>query len=401
MKTTSIQAFIICATLVFSVEGRVDQNAMAKKILDKISSFLVPKKAAAPRGPAGGSGPPGSVAATAVKGPLGLKATSRMAATAKKAVAPRGPAGRSGTPGSVAATAVKGPLGLKATSRVAATANGEPPNLDFLFVLDSSGSIKAKHFDKAKKAVQAQVDIIDLKSKISQSGTHVGLIEFSSPAKTHVEFTLRQYTSAAAIKAAVGKINYDKGSSTATADALRLAKKHFDQHGVRDNVKVLWVITDGQSNRGGNPKIPADELKNNEVEICVVGIGDRIDWDEIKDIALPDCYFDMESYEQMLQITVLARSMARKEAATKASQAKRAWTLAVNKAKTATVAKAKTATVAKAKTPPDAAALAKAAAAARAKALAKGRAIAISKAKAASTAIAKTFAKMNSMARQQ
>ncbi|XP_013398107.1 matrilin-4 [Lingula anatina] len=276
MKTTGIQAFIICVTLVFIVEGRDDQDTVAKKILDKISSFLTPKKVVVPRGPAGPGGP-----------------------------------------------SVRGPAGPRGTSR-GATTTYVTPNLDFLYVLDSSGSIGSEHFDKAKKGVQAQVDVIDLKSKISPSGTHVGLIEFSSPAKTHVEFTLRQYTSAAAIKAAVGKINYDDGRSTATADALRLAKKHFDQYGVRENVKVAWVITDGQSNRGGNPKIPADELKKNGVEICVVGIGNNINWKEIKDIAMSDCHFDVESYEALLGINEKTLTMARAAVAAKARAMARA-----------------------------------------------------------------------------
>ncbi|XP_013399685.1 von Willebrand factor A domain-containing protein 2-like [Lingula anatina] len=194
--------------------------------------------------------------------------------------------------------------------------------------------------------MSVQVDVIDFKTKTTPSGTHVGLIEFSSPAKTHVEFTLRQYSSAAAIKAAVGKIDYDNGGSTATADALRLAKKHFDQYGVRENVKVAWVITDGQSNRGGNPKIPADELKKNGVEICVVGIGNNINWKEIKDIAAYDCIFDIESYEALLGINERTLELARAEAASKArAQAK-------------------------------ARAMARAAAAAKARALARGRALA-------------------------
>lgn len=55
---------------------------------------------------------------------------------------------------------------------------------------------------------------------------------------------------------------YLAGYSTATANALRLAKTEFSQNGRIGNVKVAWILTDGQSNTGGNPRQPASELKN-------------------------------------------------------------------------------------------------------------------------------------------
>ena len=52
------------------------------------------------------------------------------------------------------------------------------------------------------------------------------------------------------------------GYSTATANALRLAKTEFNQNAEPRNDKVAWILTDGNSNSGGDPKYAAQALKD-------------------------------------------------------------------------------------------------------------------------------------------
>ena len=44
--------------------------------------------------------------------------------------------------------------------------------------------------------------------------------------------------------------------------ALREAKREIDRNGIKTNAKLVWVITDGISNVGGNPVAEANHLKD-------------------------------------------------------------------------------------------------------------------------------------------
>ncbi|KAG8190449.1 hypothetical protein JTE90_009286 [Oedothorax gibbosus] len=65
---------------------------------------------------------------------------------------------------------------------------------------------------------------------------------------------------------------YENSKSTNTAEALEKARQVFEN--ARPNVKkVLVLITDGHSNKGGDPITWADRLKSTGVEIFCFGIG--------------------------------------------------------------------------------------------------------------------------------
>ena len=61
---------------------------------------------------------------------------------------------------------------------------------------------------------------------------------------------------------------------TATGPSLQKAQAIFSSttSGARSSAKkVIFLLTDGRSNRGVKPKIPADQLKGSGTEIYVLG----------------------------------------------------------------------------------------------------------------------------------
>ena len=58
---------------------------------------------------------------------------------------------------------------------------------------------------------QKIVDYVDYRCSISRYGSQVGLIEFSSPRQTHVEFSLRDNTSHWSVDNAIDRVGYDSG----------------------------------------------------------------------------------------------------------------------------------------------------------------------------------------------
>ena len=53
-----------------------------------------------------------------------------------------------------------------------------------------------------------------------------------------------------------------KGPATATAVALQEAKREIERNGIATNAKLVWIITDGMSNEGGDPIAVANLLKD-------------------------------------------------------------------------------------------------------------------------------------------
>ena len=52
------------------------------------------------------------------------------------------------------------------------------------------------------------------------------------------------------------------GGSTATERALEVTKAEFQQHNSHFNARTAWILTDGNSNTGGNPAVAAQQLKD-------------------------------------------------------------------------------------------------------------------------------------------
>lgn len=169
--------------------------------------------------------------------------------------------------------------------------------LDFMLVLDSSGSIGAEDFKEGKEATEVIVDYIDNKAPISSAGSRVGLVQFSSLSKTRVVFHFGDYNTAREVKRKIGALNY-VGGMTATNKALTLTETEFNRNGRFSNAKVVWILTDGKSNSGGSPIPVAERLINMDATVCAVAIGDNVNMKEINDMASPNCVFKLTSFSK-------------------------------------------------------------------------------------------------------
>lgn len=115
--------------------------------------------------------------------------------------------------------------------------------MDLVFVIDGSKSLGPANFERVKRFVNSIVDSLD----ISRTGTHVGLLQFSTKVRT--EFTLGQYTTAQAIKQAVSRMQYmGRGSMTGSALRHMFESSFSAKEGARSNIpRVSIVFTDGRS----------------------------------------------------------------------------------------------------------------------------------------------------------
>ncbi|KAJ0065951.1 hypothetical protein NL108_000202, partial [Boleophthalmus pectinirostris] len=115
--------------------------------------------------------------------------------------------------------------------------------IDVVFVIDGSKSLGPANFELVKQFVSTIVDAFD----VSRTGTHVGLIQYSTKVRT--EFTLDQFSSARDVKQAVSRMQYmGRGSLTGSALRHMFETSFSPREGARANVqRVSIVFTDGRS----------------------------------------------------------------------------------------------------------------------------------------------------------
>ncbi|XP_071390465.1 matrilin-2-like [Centroberyx affinis] len=170
--------------------------------------------------------------------------------------------------------------------------------MDLVFVIDGSKSLGSANFELVKQFVSGIVDSLD----ISRTGTHVGLLQYSTKVRT--EFTLGQYTTAQHIKQAVARMQYmGRGSMTGSALRHMFEYSFSAKEGARTNIpRVSIVFTDGRSQDDVSEW--ANKAKNAGVTIYALGVGKAIE-QELREIASePDdkhLYY-AEDFEKMGEI---------------------------------------------------------------------------------------------------
>lgn len=115
--------------------------------------------------------------------------------------------------------------------------------MDLVFVIDGSKSLGPANFELVKHFVNSIVESLD----VSRTGTHVGLLQYSTKVRT--EFTLSQHTTAQGIKQAVSHMQYmGRGSMTGSALRHMFEFSFTAKEGARHNIPhVSIVFTDGRS----------------------------------------------------------------------------------------------------------------------------------------------------------
>uniref|UniRef100_A0A8C5QLM9 Matrilin 4 n=1 Tax=Leptobrachium leishanense TaxID=445787 RepID=A0A8C5QLM9_9ANUR len=154
-------------------------------------------------------------------------------------------------------------------------------NIDLVFVIDGSKSVRPHNFELIKQFIIKIVDRLD----ISAHGTHVGLVQYSSRVRT--EFPLSQFKTANDIKNAVKNIQYmERGTMTGLALKHMVEHSFSEEEGVRHLSKNIprigLVFTDGQSQDDISEW--AKKAKDTGITMYAVGVGKAVP-EELNEIA--------------------------------------------------------------------------------------------------------------------
>lgn len=161
-------------------------------------------------------------------------------------------------------------------------------NVDFLAVIDRSGSMKNAEADNRSKltwaleAVSVFIDAAANSTPASLGRVRLGLVSFSTSASKDVSLT-NDFDSA---KARLSGIS--PRGSTCIKCALETANQEFVQNANADPnaLKVVILLSDGDFNTGGDPRAVAQAGKTNQnIVYYVVGFGDSVKEDVLADIA--------------------------------------------------------------------------------------------------------------------
>ena len=154
---------------------------------------------------------------------------------------------------------------------------------DLAFAIDGSGSMGDDGFSKAKRFVKTLISSF----KVSNKGTHVGLIRFSTRSKLVFKFS--DFYSQVDINEAIDDIEWTEGG-TKTEIALRMARTQLytAAGGTRlgDKIfKLFILLTDGRSEYPSAVAKEALLLKQLGVHVMAVGIGKYTNKIELESIA--------------------------------------------------------------------------------------------------------------------
>ena len=185
---------------------------------------------------------------------------------------------------------------------------GHPSKMDLVIAMDESGSVGSQNFEIMKQFVK------DITSHfvVSYSTTRVAVVTWST--QTTLQFDFNEYINNEGVKKGIDVIGYS-GGQTATGDALNFIRTKVFLQSPSDAVKVLFVLTDGKSNRQRyDPATEADLLKNSGVEIFVFGIGGSVRDSELIAIASQPTQthkFWVETFDDLLILSHLISSELR------------------------------------------------------------------------------------------
>lgn len=151
---------------------------------------------------------------------------------------------------------------------------------DVAFVIDSSGSISRRNFQKEKEFVKEVASTF----KMGPDQSQIAVISYSDEAQIDIKFG--EYSNVNDFNAAVDSVKHQR-QRTRIDLALDLAASSLFtlEGGSRPNVaKVMVILTDGkQTNMPGSKTldIAVRPLQNINVTIFAVGVGNAIDINEL------------------------------------------------------------------------------------------------------------------------
>ncbi|KAK2902792.1 hypothetical protein Q8A67_007505 [Cirrhinus molitorella] len=165
---------------------------------------------------------------------------------------------------------------------------------DLVFLIDGSESISEESW---RIMIAFLLNVVD-QLRISPELFRIGIAQFSSIYQK--EFYLNEYNDEAGVKSAIGRLTQIK-EGTKIGKALRSVTEFFEenkgsrkQRGVPQN---LVLITDGVSS--DSVKEAADDLRNLQIQVFVIGIGD-VSMQQLSYIAgSPDRLFKVRNFNYL------------------------------------------------------------------------------------------------------
>lgn len=154
---------------------------------------------------------------------------------------------------------------------------------DIIFILDASSSVWPVDFMTQLKFVRNLTGTLNIGPSITQ--TRIGIVTFSNTFK--VEFNLKDHMNKEDLAQAIGKVRHLTGG-TNTADVINFVADNMflQKYGGRMNSsRIAIVITDGESYYKQKTVLAAEKLRSKGVTVFAIGVGSRVDVDELNSIA--------------------------------------------------------------------------------------------------------------------
>ena len=170
-------------------------------------------------------------------------------------------------------------------------------NGDWVFIVDSSGSVGYKNFGLVKDFIGTLV----AESNIDNGEARVGVLRYSSEAD--IQFHMNEYDNRVDMIDAIDAIDYSSGTSN-TAAALRVAREEMFTDSNGDRVgknNVIILFTDGSDDTEETLK-EAKLTRLAGITTLVVAVGDWLDLNEIREVASdPDekSVFRVDGYDNL------------------------------------------------------------------------------------------------------
>jgi len=175
--------------------------------------------------------------------------------------------------------------------------------LDITFLIDSSGSLTPNEFIKEKIFVDRLVRRLNVEAKVREA--HVGLISFSEVPYTYQIYVPNtQFIDMVSNK--IKSLPY-MGRSTSLVSALREARtKVFKENrGGSTTPRIAVMLSDGSGNEMLDEiKFEAKQLKDSQVHLFVVGVGQNVKNETLNSLASQPTLFyvnDINDFHSLIK----------------------------------------------------------------------------------------------------
>ncbi|KAH0623732.1 hypothetical protein JD844_006824 [Phrynosoma platyrhinos] len=166
-------------------------------------------------------------------------------------------------------------------------------SLDLVFALDSSGSVGRDNFVQLKTFVGSLSSQFDINRDVTQ----IGLVVFGKRSRTI--FGLDRHVTGSSLHEAINQAPFVGGSVSVGSSLLHIYDDVLTvQKGARPGVKKIVVVITGGAGVD-DAIVPAQQLRNNDISLVVVGIGHIPTGSLLKIAASYDNLLRISSYKDL------------------------------------------------------------------------------------------------------